>query len=237
MHEAATYSSDELDAMAAADTYYRWILSRFRSRLTGTVLELGAGLGTFSGRMLDAGIEHLILVEPATTLCERVRRRFAGDSRVEVWHGALSDVRDRARLRSIRSIVAVNVLEHIRDDAGTLRIARDVLAPGGAVLLFVPALPALYGALDEAFGHVRRYTRSGLGRLLNTSGFRVDDVRYMNALGVGPWFVAGRVLRRRRLSRAMVRLADRTVVPLAWRLERVVTPPFGQSVIAIATKV
>ena len=58
------------------------------------------------------------------------------------------------------AIVCFNVLEHIADDEGTLRRFRELLAPGGALLPLVPAHPALYGTLDRAFGHERRYAKA-----------------------------------------------------------------------------
>ena len=55
----------------------------------------------------------------------------------------------------------LDVLEHIEDDAGALAAARDALAPGGRLLLTVPAMPCLWSRHDEANCHFRRYTRGG----------------------------------------------------------------------------
>ena len=226
------YASSELDALAGARNYYAAIVQRFAPHLGRRVMEVGAGVGTFAEYLRAApGVAQLTLVEPATNNLPRLRARFAGDDRVRVVAGYLEDAAVPA---SQDAIVAVNVLEHVLDDAEFLRVARRTLAPGGALLLFVPALQAIYGTLDEAFEHHRRYDRAGLAGHLEAAGFQIHDLRYANSLGALGWFVAGRVLRRRTLTARDVRLYDRFVFPTLSRLERDVAPPFGQSLVAIA---
>ena len=62
------------------------------------------------------------------------------------------------------------------------------------------------------------------------------QARYVNLLGVLPWFVAGRLLRRRQLDPRLVALADRTVIPVTAALERFFDPPFGQSLMAVGRR-
>ena len=112
---------------------------------------------------------------------------------------------------------------------------RQILADGD-LLLLVPAVPAIYGTLDRAFDHYRRYTKSGLKSLLLGSGFRVEKLQYINLIGVVAWFVSGKVLRRRSLGRAQVLFYDRMIIPWLRRLESLVPPPIGQSLVAIARK-
>jgi hypothetical protein len=69
----------------------------------------------------------------------------------------------------------------VRDDASFLRAARKVVSPGGHVLLAVPALPALFGSLDRAFAHHRRYTKPLLASLLTEAGFHNVRLRWFNA--------------------------------------------------------
>ena len=66
-----------------------------------------------------------------------------------------------------------DVLEHIDDDRGTLGHLIEILAPGGVLVLTVPAHPFLFGEMDEIAHHRRRYTRRELGDKLRGAGFRV----------------------------------------------------------------
>ena len=111
-----------------------------------------------------------------------------------------------------------------------------MLVPGGSLLLLVPALPAIFGSLDRAFDHFRRYTRSGLRSSLVAAGFEIDTLHYLNMIGVAAWFVSGRVMRRTTLGRGQVRFYDRWIIPIVRRLESVIPAPIGQSVLAIARK-
>jgi SAM-dependent methyltransferase len=222
--------------MSYAQNYYRWVMQVFRPFIAGTVLELGAGIGNFSAHLIAAGPERVVLVEPAEDLFERLRTRFAGSANVETFHGELGAWAGQQAGRRVDVVVSVNVLEHIQDDRGVMRLVSAVVRPGGLVLLLVPALPALYGSLDASFGHLRRYNKGSLGALLDGAGLVVRRMRYMNMAGAIAWFAAGRVLRRRALSPLLVRVADAVMIPAGMLFEPLVNAPFGQSLIAIAEK-
>lgn len=229
-----TYASQELDALAGAVNYYRWIVRRFAPYLGPRIVEVGAGIGTFAGHLRAAAPDaRLTLVEPAENNVPHLRARFADDARARVVHGYLDDAGEP---ESADAVVAVNVMEHVRDDAAFLASAHRLLAPGGHALLFVPALPALYGTLDEAFEHERRYTRAALEQRLREAGFKPQRLHYTNLPGVAAWWLSGRVLRRRTVSARDAMLYDRWVIPWVSALERIWTPPLGQSLVAIARK-
>jgi SAM-dependent methyltransferase len=229
-----TYSGEELDALEGARNYHRWIVRRFAPYLGRRIVEVGAGIGTFAEHLRAAAPDaELTLVEPAANNYPHLRARFAGQPRVRTVQGYLDDAGDAG---SADALVAVNVMEHVRDDAGFLRAAHRLLAPGGHALLFVPALPAIYGSLDEAFEHFRRYTRRELDEGLRGAGLRPLRVAYTNLPGVAAWWLSGRVLRRRTVTARDARLYDRWVIPWLSAVERVWTPPLGQSLIAMARK-
>ncbi len=75
-----------------------------------------------------------------------------------------------------------DVLEHIPDDEAALAAIADLLAPGGHLLLTVPAHQWLWGAHDEHLHHRRRYSRAGLRALLEASGYVIDRTSFFNAL-------------------------------------------------------
>jgi SAM-dependent methyltransferase len=229
------YAGTELDAMAFAPNYYRAIHDWFRPYLGPRVVEVGAGVGTFSALLCqNEGIRRLTLLEPAENIFPRLRERFAEDERVVPLHGFLEDAAETLRADAL---VLVNVLEHVDDDVAFLSAAHRVLSPGGHILIFHPAMPILYGAHDEAFDHFSPYTKPQLGARLKGAGFEIESLRYANLPGALSWFLVGRVLRRRTLSVRDVRFYDRWVVPTMLRVERLLPPPFGQSLLAIARAV
>ena len=82
------------------------------------------------------------------------------------------------------TVICLNVLEHVDDDRSALAAIRRLLAPAGRLVLLVPALPALYGTIDRALGHHRRYTRTGLAGLLQATGYTLTHIEYFNLAGV-----------------------------------------------------
>jgi SAM-dependent methyltransferase len=228
-----SYSGDELDALAEAENYYRSILDAFAPHLGEHVVEVGAGTGTFASYLLRApAVRRLTLIEPAENNFPVLKGRYAADGRVAVLKGYLDAFAPTLRADAL---VAVNVLEHVERDVDFLRDARRVLTPAGRLLLFVPATPAIFGTLDRAFEHYRRYTKELLTTRMRAAGFTVHSARYVNLPGVLSWFLAGRVLRKRTITRRDVRLYDRLVTPWVSWLDRRLEPPVGQSLVAVAT--
>jgi SAM-dependent methyltransferase len=228
------YSGEELDALAGARNYYGWISASFAPWLGRRMLEAGAGIGTFTDWLLARRPDaHVTAVEPAANNFPTLSRRWAGDPRVTAVQGYLDDSLPAA---SADTVVAVNVMEHVEDDAAFLRAAARVLAPGGHLCLFVPALPALYGSLDEAFEHHRRYTRRGLEGRLRGAGLELVRVRYMNMPGMVAWWLFSKVLRRRTITARDAGVYDRWVVPLVRAVEDRIPPPVGNGLLAVARK-
>lgn len=239
--EGFTYPGRELDAMAGASNYHEWILGVFEPFLGRHLVEVGAGLGSFSELILKHHpCQTFSLIEPSHEMYDELAvnaQRLQTNTRIETFHGTFREAAPSIKAkRAPDSIIYVNVLEHIMDDDGELDAIHATLAKTGRVFIFVPALPWLYGAFDERVGHVRRYTKSELERKLERAGFRTILSRYFDFAGIGPWWVKYRLLRSVTMPPGGVRLYDRWVVPMARRIEALIAPPIGKNVIAVAEK-
>jgi hypothetical protein len=93
----------------------------------------------------------------------------------------------------------------------------------------------LYGEFDRAVGHHRRYEKRELTNKLEKAGFDVRKIKFFSLVAALPWFINGRLLKRDYLPAGQANLANR-LVPLL-KLERLIGPPFGLSLIAIAQRV
>jgi SAM-dependent methyltransferase len=93
-------------------------------------------------------------------------------------------------------VTALDVLEHLDDDAAALRELLRVLAPGGLLVVFVPAHAWLWGPQDELSHHRRRYTAASLRRLVATSGGHLERLTGFNLLLLPPIYLGRRLLRR-----------------------------------------
>jgi len=130
------------------------------------------------------------------------------------------------------SVVCLNVLEHIADDVQALARMKSLLRPGGTAVVLVPALPCIYGEMDKAMGHLRRYTVSSLRRAFVQAGLKPVCARYMNMAGVPAWWWRGKVRKQAKIPESATRLFDR-MVPVLSAIESLLPVLFGQSVLVV----
>jgi SAM-dependent methyltransferase len=76
-------------------------------------------------------------------------------------------------------VLMLDVVEHLTDDVAGVRRALELLAPGGTVLITVPAFRALWTMHDEWNHHLTRYTRRSFTRVAGRAGLRIDHTRYL----------------------------------------------------------
>ena len=234
--EWIAYPGEELDALAGARNYYRWLCSQLRPYTGRRLLEIGAGIGTFAAALREHGmVDELVLAEPDRGHVQQLARRYGNDPSVRIMPGEFRTLPDG--VAPVDSVALINVLEHIEDHEATLRAARAATKPGGTLLLYVPAMPMLMGQLDREFGHFRRYTKRSATEVARAAGFEPMVVRYANLPGAAAWFLIGRVGRAKTISGGMVSIYDRIVIPVVAAVERVVPPPFGQSLLLVGRAV
>ena len=227
------YFGKDLEAMAFARNYHKWILAEFFPYLGSSVAEVGAGVGSFSTLVLGTNIRSLKAFEPSRNMYPLLQEAFSQDRRAK----AINDFFGRAKKEErFDSVLYVNVLEHIEDDASELANARDALNLNGHLLIFVPALPWLYSDLDRQVGHFRRYMKKDLVELARRSGFSIVKARYFDVAGIIPWYI-NFVLLKNLISGGSVSLYDRLVVPAMRVMEGVVPPPIGKNLLLVAKKV
>ena len=231
MHTAGRELENHLGGVDAR-RYRDYQLSLIGPHLGESVLEVGSGLGDVSAML--TGARRLIVSDTDPACLDALRTRFAGDPRVDVLELDLDA--EVALGEQVDSVLAMNVLEHIEDDVAALRALGRLLVPTGAVVLWVPAYPALYGDFDRMVGHYRRYTPASLRATVGAAGLVPELVRPVNLLGGIAWWAAVRRGGAGSASERLVRAYDRFVVPLTRTLERHWCPPFGQSVLCVARR-
>jgi len=218
---------EELDSNAP--NYNEWLRVLVAPAARGKVIELGAGMGTFSMALLESA-DHIVAVEPSDRGSATLIAATRANDRVTAVHGYAADA---AGYAPFDGGVMSNVLEHIEDDEGTLRELFELVRPGGAVAVFSPAFNVLMSDFDREIGHVRRYRKRELISKFEQAGFEIADARYVNMPGFFAWLLVSRALRRRPTHSRLTQIYDRRVVPITRWIESRVRPPFGQSVLVI----
>jgi SAM-dependent methyltransferase len=231
----SAYTIEDQERMSRAENYFAWQSRLVTRELGRRVVEFGCGLGNFTGMLLDR--EAVIAVDSNPDCIQRLIERYPGRDNLHAFacRAGSPAFSDLARFHP-DSCVCLNALEHIRDDRQALDGMASILGPGGVVVLLVPAFPALYGPIDRNLGHYRRYSRRSIASLAAATSLRIRKVHYVNAAGFFGWWVNSRILRRRAQSEKQIEIFDRYLVPLLSRLEGMVTPPFGQSLLVVLEK-
>ena len=229
------YEGGDLEALSDMPNYTKAILKPIRPYLRGRVIEVGAGIGNVANHYLDDA-QHVLLVEPAENLYPTLVERFRGQSKVTTSCTLLHETDPALVSEPFDAAIVVNVLEHIENDRELLEQLHTLVRPGGMLLIFVPALPWLYGTLDSLVHHFRRYTHDGLRERVEEAGLSVDTLQYFDLLGIIPWFLAGKVFRRQQFDQSGAKAYDRFGVPFTRFFERQLSPPFGKSLLCMARK-
>jgi len=230
--DSAAYTLADQQRMSKAKNYFAWQHRLLQNELGPRVLEVGCGVGNFTATLLER--DAVIAVDVQPECIQRLKQKFPDRDNL---HASVCDVlspefRDLAKFRP-DSAVIVNVLEHVEDDVAALKAVAAVLAPKGIIVLLVPAFQALYGPIDRNLGHHRRYSSGAIRSLAQQTGLRLRKLHYMNSIGFFGWWTNARILKRQAQSERQIEIFDRYLVPPISALERLIRPPFGQSLLAV----
>ena len=225
----------DLETLARAKRLADWMFEQFAWAASGMAVEVGAGIGTFSERLLGAGVDSLLLIEPDEACADVLSDRFGGDPRVRLVREQLPDANSLLEQpESFDFVLCQNVLEHVREDGRAVGVMASVLRPGGRLCVLVPAGPRFFGSLDQAYGHKRRYTRDSLRGVVEGAELRIIDLYSFNALAIPGWWVKNRMGTSSLSPRSLA--VYEALLPL-WRpVERRVRLPWGLSLIAHAER-
>ena len=153
----------------------RWIGRARPPRREDVLLDCGAGTGLFAKEM-EADCRVMVLDDHEEAL-RILHTRFKPEQ-------ILSLAGDRVPLPdgSLEYVTALDVLEHVPDDAAVVKGFHRLLKPGGLAVITVPASMALWSDWDEALHHYRRYHRAQLRALFPDSHWEVVQANYTNVV-------------------------------------------------------
>lgn len=184
------------DRMAEHDSTHWWyrarrdILSDYLTREArlpeqARILEIGCGTGHNLPMLAQFGTVDAIEIDPAAREVASLRLgKAVGEAPLPALSGVPTAAYDL--------IAVLDVVEHIEDDVAALRAMRERLAPGGKILITVPAHQWMWSAHDVVNHHHRRYSKRTLAKAIADAGLKHNGLRYFNSL-LFPAAVAARV--------------------------------------------
>lgn len=174
------------DRMAEQDQVHWWYVARRRILADlirrevslpqdARILEVGCGTGHNFGMLRQFGrVDALEVDTEARVLASSRLGRQVGDAPLPDLPGVPD--------RTYHLIALLDVLEHVDNRPDSLRSVAAKLAPGGRILVTVPAYQWLWSAHDLAHHHKLRYSKKGLRADAEAVGLRVEKIGYFNSL-------------------------------------------------------
>ena len=215
------YGSQILARLARAPRFNAWMADTIRPYCGTQVLEIGSGVGNLTQKLIP---RRKYVVSDINPLYLDMLARLRIDR--PYLSAKYTDVTDLASFPAgeFDTVICLNVVEHVDDDAGALRNLRTVLRDGGRAIVLVPQGQWNFGTLDEVLGHKRRYHLAGLRALAEGCGFEVHALLEFNRVGTIAWFLNGKILRRRTFGLFQVLLLN-ALTPLLRLLDGVLPLP------------
>lgn len=211
-----------------------WMFETIKPFVGQNIVEAGCGIGNLTELMLSR--ESLTCFDIDPLYVELIQRRF---SHLENFTALKVDIND-VTLNNLRltkrpdTVICLNVLEYLEDDAAAIKKLCNLLEPGGQLILMVPQHTWMYNGMDQNLGHKRRYDRTTLNQKLEESGFILRKTEDFNRLGYLGWLGMGKILGSKSMPTGAMK-AFNLVLPLAKKFDAIKIFP-GITLVAIAQK-
>lgn len=228
-----------LNAWNKLNRYSQWMYHMYAEHIGQDVLDIGGGIGTAIDFYIR-GVNRVITTELFDNQVDMMNKRFQD---FPYFQALKADIMkdDFSEYAPFDTIILINVLEHIDEDEQALLNMKSLLAERGKIILCVPALKGLYCYMDRNVGHYRRYGKGELRTKAERAGLKVIENKYMNFMGIIPYWLKGRLKKDTGGSFStgieegeskLYSIATSILEPL----ERVIHPPIGISEFMILSK-
>jgi SAM-dependent methyltransferase len=226
------YIGTELELFANATHWKAYVGRVLRPFVAGRVLDVGAGIGANTTFLHGERVACWTSLEPDPDLARRIADRIAAGALPRGCRAVTGTIRALPGEARYDTILYIDVLEHIAEDAAELAAASRHLAPAGHLIVLAPAHPFLFSPFDAAIGHCRRYRRADLLRLAPPGG-RLVECRMLDSAGFFASLANRFLLAAAMPSERQIAFWDKLLVPLSRCLDPLLGYRFGKTVVAV----
>jgi dolichyl-phosphate beta-glucosyltransferase len=248
-----TMAHQNFDAMARLEADHWWFRAKRELALqyvadagVGRVaLDVGCGTGELAFALHELGADQVVGVDLSAYALHHARERAVA-RRESVDFMRASAERLAVADDAVSTLVSMDVVEHLEDDVAALREYKRVVAPGGLVIVAVPAYMWAWSDHDNILGHQRRYTASRLRAAAEAAGLEVQRVTYYHS-----WLAPAAFILRKTPAKLLLRGSSKTaeeasfvhpavnalllrITRLERRVERRHVLPFGLSIMLVS---
>lgn len=231
----ATYVGEELDLFARATSWKAYVAHQIAPYLGRDVLEVGAGFGGTTRRLCRGVHRRWICLEPDEALAARLHESIANAELPDCCESVVGTLDAIPVDASFDTVLYIDVLEHIQDDAAELERATERLRDGGRLVVMSPAHPWLFTPFDRALGHYRRYTKRAL-RALTPSGTKLERLAYLDSVGLFASLGNRLILQSAMPTASQIAIWDKLMVRLSRCVDPLLAYTCGKSLLSVWRK-
>ena len=176
------YPGLELENFDKANIWRRYIFLLIKKYLKNELLEVGAGIGSFTSNY-EKNFTNITITETDENNLNELKKKYSNNKNISISNEIVKNIN-----KKFNTIIYLNVLEHIKEDTEEINCALEKINSNGYLVLLVPAHNKLYSKFDEAVGHYRRYEIDFFNNTkLNNAKF--VDVYYLDCFGYFLYFI------------------------------------------------
>ena len=223
------YPGLELDNFDKAHIWRKYIYYLIKKYMHGNVLEVGAGIGSFT-KLYENDYENILLSEGDEDFCNLLNNKFRNKGNIRITNKFIKEVD-----RKFETIIYLNVLEHIENDLEEIKMAYNKLEKNGHLIILVPAHQKIYSKFDKAVGHFRRYEIDFFKDQL--SKFNLIKLIQLDCCGYLLYYINNLIFKKDVYpSKLKIFIWDKIFTPLTIILDFLINYKFGKNILCIIRK-
>ena len=225
------YPGEELEIFDKATFWRKYIYSITKKYFKDDLLEVGAGIGSFTSNYLN-NYQKIFISDLDDKNIDILKNKFFKNKNIIIKKSGIREIN-----KKFNTIIYLNVLEHIKDDMDEIKFALNKLNVGGHLIILVPAHQSLFTKFDEAVGHHRRYNISffKLNKFENTE---IKKLIFLDFFGYILYFF-NKIFFKEEIypSKFKIFLWDKIFSPITILLDFITRYKFGKNILCIYKKI
>ena len=213
-----------------ANFHINYCLKFIYKYLSGDILEVGAGCGSFTKNYINKKINSITLTELDEKNILNLNTKFKNNKKVKVLKEDIKNIDEK-----FDAIIYLHVLEHIKNDEAEIEEATSKLKKDGFLIIMVPAHQKIYSNLDKAVGHFRRYEIDFFKK--DFAGLKKENIRFLDSMGYFLYYL-NKVFFKKEIypSNFKIFIWDKLFTPITIIVDYIFRYKFGKCILAVYKK-
>lgn len=234
MQEIA-YAGNELELFQHATVWKNYFGKFIKPYLKGNVLEVGAGMGGTTVHLCDGTQNKWTCLEPDPALFSELQKKIIQKELPACCTAVKGVIGNLPADEKYNAILYIDVIEHIENDKAELAQVENYLAPGGHLIILVPAHQFAYSQFDKTIGHYRRYNKKMLRKVVPQE-LQLKRIIYLDSMGLLASIANKYSLKQNYPTMKQITFWDKVMVRISRFTDFLINYQTGKTLIAIWQK-